>query len=576
MSTEQPKKTIALACIAGNVSVYIERFLKSFRHLTPHLYVVQACGGQTPDDTLTKAASLGAKVGVYKNHPDHADWPHVDDFAAARNQAWDMAEADGHDFLIWADTDDILPKESADRIREIVDKETFDILHAPYKLSNNGLSPYRERVVRRGVARWQRCIHEHLRPLIESPDIIQDDQAEVIHLPGTARKDSPNDRNIRLLESVPFEPWVGFYISQEYEMVGRQKEAEATVVRTLEAWKEDPKSLQTCEAVELYYMLARWAGDYETRGALLWEGVALEPWRREGLLNLSAMESDRENPPAALAYARMAFSLPKPKVLPWTHREGLYGWAGVYILTTAMRLNGMYKEADAIEAEEFSKNKGIISVIHPARGRSEQSAVTRRLFLERAKYPERIEYIFGISADDEPTASVLHRFRHAASEPGHLDDLGGTMVRNSNAAFRAANGQIIVAAQDDIDPPIWWDEQILTQIGDPTKPAVLGVKDGHRQDGLLVTQIFTKPVVPMLETGEEGCYFCPEYRGVYSDTEFSYRVHKLGLVIPTTLTFTHHHPAFGDAEMDQTYEIGSRKEAYDFGAEIFARRNPQS
>jgi hypothetical protein len=570
-----PEKSLALCAIAGNVEHLIERFVTSFKKLTPHIYIVQACGAQTPDATLEIAARLGAKTAVYKNAEGHGDWPHVDNFGAARQMAFDLGSADGHSHLMWADTDDVIDEASAARLQEIMQKEDFDLFYCAYRLSNNGLAPFRERIGRAGIVRWEGAVHEHMVCTKDAPDRIEDDQVAVTHMPGTVREDKPNERNIRIIESLPAEPRYQFYVCQEYEATGRMDDAIKTAVAALQGWKANHSLLQTCEAYELYVMLSRWSQDPEAKISLLREAWGLEPWRREALCYLSALYSDMNKPQECLALARMAMVLPKPRLCPWTHREGLYGWAGLFVYTTALRLNGQFQEADALEKDHFIKQGRKISVLHPTRGRPHQAALTRKLFLERAKDPASVEYIFAFSEDDTESTQVLGRFRHVTTEAGHLDDLGGTMVRNNNAAFSASEGLVLVGAQDDIEPPIWWDEQILSQIGDVNAPSVLGVSDGSRKDTLLVTQVFTRPVPQTLGL-PYGEFLSGEYRGVYSDTEFSFRAEKAGIIRPSTLTFTHHHAFFGKAPMDATYEVGNKKEAYEFGKAIFDRRNPDA
>ena len=105
---------IGLSFIFGNVDAFLPRFLESFQKLTPHLYGVRAIGAQSPDSSWGICEARGVKLEEYKNQPDAAGWEHLDDFGAARNQAADMAAADGCDWILWADTDDIL--EDKDRL----------------------------------------------------------------------------------------------------------------------------------------------------------------------------------------------------------------------------------------------------------------------------------------------------------------------------------------------------------------------------------------------------------------------------------------------------------------------------
>ena len=95
---------ISLAIIAGNVAHWMPRFLDSFGPLFDEVVVVRAIGAQNPDDTLDIARARRCVCAEYHNDDEHADWPHVDDFAAARNLAFKLASGD---YIAWADTDDV-------------------------------------------------------------------------------------------------------------------------------------------------------------------------------------------------------------------------------------------------------------------------------------------------------------------------------------------------------------------------------------------------------------------------------------------------------------------------------------
>jgi hypothetical protein len=70
--------------------------------------------------------------------------------------------------------------------------------------------------------------------------------------------------------------------------------------------------------------------------------------------------------------------------------------------------------------------------------------------------------------------------------------------------------------------------------------------------------------------------FSPEYESMYSDNEFSVRAFADGVVIDARdrITFTHLHPAFGNAANDATYAHTNAPERYARGLETFKRRNP--
>jgi len=576
----QATRSIALCVIAGNVEGYIERFIKSFQQLTPHIYIVRATGSLEPDLTLARARVLGAKVGIYDNAFDHADWPHVDDFGAARRAAFQMAKEDGHDFLMWADTDDVIDLESAKAIRAAVDQDDFDLLICPYRLTNNSLTPYRERVVRSGMADWVDPIHEHLEATSPSARRRQFPEGTITHLPAVHREDNPGERNRRILESFPHseetprDPRWSFYLCQEYEVIGNRAAAILTATQGIQGWLQDRSKLQDCEAYELYLLLAKWSEDLNQRVFLFREAWALEPWRREALFCLATLFTDIDRGEEAIALARMAMALPIPKMIPWTHRGNLYNWLGIQIYCSALRISGGKEEATQIEDQIFKKAGGKITVIHPVRGRIGESIARRQMYYERAKDPQSVEYIFAFSEDDLEARRLLRRFRHVLSPAGKMDQVGGTYVQNMNAAYAVAQGTVIVGAADDVEPPMWWDEQILQQIGPVDQPAVLAIKDGFRADELLVTHVFTRSLPAALNL-PEGEYLSSEYRGLFSDMEFTHRAGAKGLIHPSTITFLHHHPFFMEKEMDETYQVMNSTEAADFGKAVFLRRNPE-
>jgi hypothetical protein len=98
---------ISLCCITSNCEGIIAAFLERFGHIADEICIVRAIGKQEPDKTISIAGTEGCKVGEYFNDQglrsietidpttgadrtievDKGLWPHVDSFAAARNQA---------------------------------------------------------------------------------------------------------------------------------------------------------------------------------------------------------------------------------------------------------------------------------------------------------------------------------------------------------------------------------------------------------------------------------------------------------------------------------------------------------
>jgi len=86
------KPKISLCVIAGNVEKQIGRFLDAFAPVADEVIVVRAIGSQEPDRTLEIAQSRGCRVSSYYNK--RHDWPHVEDFAAARNNTRNSGHAE--------------------------------------------------------------------------------------------------------------------------------------------------------------------------------------------------------------------------------------------------------------------------------------------------------------------------------------------------------------------------------------------------------------------------------------------------------------------------------------------------
>ena len=186
---------LSLCVIAGNAENHIERFLDAFGPVADEIVVVSAIGNQRSDETLSILRRRRVKVATYINAKD---WPHVDDFAAARNKACDMATGD---WLMWADTDDLITPESVAAIRALLPNipDEVDGVLMRYVVPEDGIINWRERIWRKGTARWKHPIHECLEFSDESKHFRFDD-AEIVH--ASEKREAPrNERNLRILQS---------------------------------------------------------------------------------------------------------------------------------------------------------------------------------------------------------------------------------------------------------------------------------------------------------------------------------------------------------------------------------------
>jgi hypothetical protein len=216
---------ISLAIIAGNVEHWMPRFLDSFSPLFDQIIVVRAIGNQSPDASLDIARSRGCITAEYHNKPAHAEWPHVDDFAAARNLAFKLADGD---YIAWADTDDVYggTLEEWQALRKRIATERPDVVTLPYVVPEDQLCVLRERILRRDTGTWISPIHESFKVNIEAPRVIVQESPVWHH--ATHKDRTPNnERNLRILESIPeSERTIShlFHLWQSMRFVGRIEE----------------------------------------------------------------------------------------------------------------------------------------------------------------------------------------------------------------------------------------------------------------------------------------------------------------------------------------------------------------
>ena len=545
---------LSLCVIAGNVEGIMPRFLEQFQPLADEVIVVRAIGNQEADKTLEIAESRGCVCRIYSNKGEswepQVDWPHVDDFAAARNKACDMATGD---WLMWADTDDTITADSIAQIRRLIEDigdSDIDGVLMRYVVPEDGVVNWRERLWRRGSARWVHPIHECLE-FKEGAKHIRFEGAEIVHA-SEKRSASRDERNLRILESIPKDKRTisqHFHVFQSLIALNRNEEAIPKAIEFIGS-----EGVGKNERYEALFQLARLAEEPEQKHAMLLQAVATDPTRREayGELGLACVPHDA---PAALGWTTAMNALPIPQEAPWNLRRSYYGQLGVHLHGMALRVNNRQEEADAMEKNHFIRNGAKISLLHATRGRPAKAWRCRMDWLRAASNPDAIEHIFAIDADDVGSY-MLTATRHVVSS--HNDGPVGAW----NAAAKASSGQILVQLSDDWEPVQGWDTAILSAIGDTLKPAVLAVSDGHRKDDLLCMAILTRA-----RYKQHGYLFHPEFFSMYSDDWFSECAFRDGVVIDARdkIRFEHLHPAFGKGEMDETYARSNAEYRYKTG-----------
>ena len=552
MNDKKPR--ISLCVITGNAENYIERFLTAFQPHFDETVIVRACGNQPADGTLDIAKRRKCKVGYYNNE---IDWPHDDNFGAARNKASELATGD---WLIWADTDDVITKDSGEQIRRLIDDiHTKDIqgVLMRYVVPEDGVVNWRERIWRKGSARWINPVHECLE---FEPDAkqIRFDGAEIVHA-SEKRSASRDERNLRILQSIPEAERTTsqkFHAFQSLIALDRNDEAIQGALEFVQS-----EGIGANEKYEAFFQLARLAQNDTTKRQMLLQALATDPTRREAFGELG-LASIMDNPSASLGWTEAMMALSIPQDGPWNLRRTYYGHLGVSLRGMALRANQRHEEADALEVNHFIRNGGMISLLHATRGRPAKAWRARMDWLRTASNPDAVEHIFAVDVDDLESYPLTN-------SRCVLNHHNAGCVGAWNAAADACKGDVMVQLSDDFEPFPGWDTAILNAIGDTSKPAVLAVSDGNRTDDLLCMAICTR--ARWEQQGRK--LFHPEFFSMFSDNWFSERAFADGVVIDArnSITFEHMHPAFGKAEMDETYARSNDGYNYKAGEGIMQR-----
>jgi len=550
---------ISLCMIVGNVEEYIERCIKSFSAIGDEIVMVRAIGKNKPDKTISIAEKWCKEngkpliVGEYLNY--HKDWPHIDSFASARQKSFDLAHGE---YCFWCDSDDIL-ESGAEIVRQHAERGGYAAFVFPYRIFGKGIMVPRERMLLRGSGKWLFPVHECFDFHIKPPQAIEDNRVVVTHLPDLKKQES-NGRNLRILRSIPEKEMtcgLWYHLHQE---LGLAKDVAGSVNAAKKALGS--KDIGRPEKYEIYINLAQHtASEPEQKTPLLHAAYAADPTRREALLLLANDALNSNQVEDGLAYARQMRATPLPSFTPWNSREAVYGWVGEDIFAQALRANNRMEEAESVRIESMRKAGGPkISLIHATRGRYEQAAMARKIWLDMADRPDQIEHVFVFDQDDKASAP-LSRMHHLCIPTG-----GGCVAAWNKGAFKT-DAPVIVQLSDDWLPMPQWDKLILERIGDVTKPKVLAVSDGVRTDPLLCMAICTKAYWAI-----DYFLFHPEFTGVFSDNWFTELAYKRGMVTEARdLKFSHEHPIKTGKKLDATYTAQNAPEQYAKGQAILTR-----
>jgi hypothetical protein len=594
---------ISLHAICGNEAVHAERFIRAFAPAVDEICLARAVGESKPDETISICERVALEVGValkWTEYRNKTPFPHVDDFASARNAALDLTSGD---IITWADFDDIVTEETAQMIRiccEDILSGKFNITRkkdspepysesgvvavvgfAKYDLSTQGESAMRERIFTRAAhPRWRGVLHENL---IESkPSIRISIPLSWIHEPLENKGKDPK-RNLRILTAATdlYEHYTFERAREEWLQWNHSPEKTAEQQNIARRWLTMALADGNClpprryQGILMLAALDRWTNPEHSRH-LLWDAIRLMPEQRDAYALLAEIELESRRPTRALCVWLSGIAQRKPAPSGFQTAERLYGWAAADLLCRVRRACGEDPQP-ALDAQAEKLGGYKIALLHATRGRARKAMATRAAWHEAAHEPATILHIFA-SDDDDPCTE-------------ELEAMGALVLRNSGqscvsawnlAAEHAAalNIPILVQLSDDWAPCMNWDFFVAQSIRDATegdlgsKPICLRVSDGAPESngGLMCMAILT-----LARYRQQGHLFAPEYFGVFSDNEYTYRAEKDGVVLDAKhIQFRHLHPAYGKGSLDATYARQNDAERYREGFAIFRRRNPDA
>lgn len=317
------KISLAVICGTGH-EPFLEKLAQSAQGFMDELVVVAATG--TAEHKIAETAQkLGAVYGEYKNNP-YNQWPHLDDFAAARNMANSLATGD---FVMWADTDDIFPKGQAQKHREAIEAwGDYDALATRYDVPNAGYRNVpRERIFRRMPdgslpGEWRGRVHELFALKIGTkwlyrPDLVIQHAPEEKGVEGIA---AGKERNLRILGSQTGNLASNlYYLATEY-FLGNNPQA--SIGPNMLA--QQIAGIDASQKYHLHLMAAQMYADPGKKLEELGKAIVLSPCRREAYGLLAETRISAGAHLEAIDILRNVDAMPYPKEAVWNLEEKWY------------------------------------------------------------------------------------------------------------------------------------------------------------------------------------------------------------------------------------------------------------
>ena len=226
--------SVSLCMIVRNEEQVLGRCLSCVKDFADEIIIVDTGS----NDKTKEIASLFTDQ-IY-------DFPWIDDFAVARNFAFQKGTGD---YLFWLDADDVIRQEEWRKLMDLkrrLDMERPDVVMMKYAVGYDGDGApsfffYRERLLRRcGKAVWKGRIHEAVEPFGK---VVREDIMIEHRKVGTGDP----DRNLRIFERMLREkgklsPRDQYYYGKELYYHRRYRDAASVFSEYLklpDGWRED-------------------------------------------------------------------------------------------------------------------------------------------------------------------------------------------------------------------------------------------------------------------------------------------------------------------------------------------------
>lgn len=237
-------------------------------------------------------------------------FPWIDDFAAARNYAFEQTTGD---WILWIDTDDRIPTQTQEEIKLLLDESSPNyekikdvngifLLYEMMFQDKVVQSFPRERIINRKAfengSRWEYAIHE----CIALAEPVARVDIGIQHLPGPEKKKDPH-RNLKILKyqyesGKDTSPRIMFYLAREYYWNGMYAKAIAMFKKWVKTgpvfWEKYSGML---ELSDCYAKLGRDKERKETLYKLVEEQPErAEVWYMLGLEHYNKKEFEKATP----------------------------------------------------------------------------------------------------------------------------------------------------------------------------------------------------------------------------------------------------------------------------------------